>query len=145
MRAKIRYLSIEITPPGDFTLSSPDAVTNYFSETDWEPHQESIYVLALSSGLRVCKKEICKGGLTKVDVTPSAIFRFVMLAGCEKFILVHNHPSLNNSPSDEDVRLTSRIERGGKILGLTLVDHIIVSRGTNPFSFRREGLMGNEA
>jgi len=58
--------------------------------------------------------------------------------GIASILLLHNHPSGDPSPSDEDVRLTKRIRQAGDILGIPLLDHIIIAeRGT--FSFKEQG------
>ena len=58
--------------------------------------------------------------------------------GVASILLLHNHPSGDPSPSDEDVRLTKRIRQAGDILGIPLLDHIIIAeRGT--FSFKERG------
>lgn len=56
------------------------------------------------------------------------------------FILLHNHPSQDVSPSREDAEITERLAGLGNLMQLTLLDHIIVG-GTNYFSFREAGLL----
>jgi DNA repair protein RadC len=54
--------------------------------------------------------------------------------------VVHNHPSGDPTPSDDDIRLTRRLTEAGKILGIRLLDHVVVSRDSH-FSFRSHSLV----
>lgn len=58
-------------------------------------------------------------------------------------ILFHNHPSGNTSPSEYDIKLTERFEKGGELLGIQILDHIIVSKNGN-YSFKEHDLIGGE-
>jgi DNA repair protein RadC len=55
-------------------------------------------------------------------------------------MLVHNHPSENPRPSPEDLKATENIEAAGKLIGIKLLDHIVVSRDgcTSIFEFREK-------
>lgn len=55
-------------------------------------------------------------------------------------ILVHNHPSGDPTPSDEDIRVTKRLCEAGELLGIKVLDHIIVAGGRY-LSFREQGLI----
>lgn len=68
-----------------------------------------------------------KGSEAHLIVSLSAIFRFILLTGGTSFIVAHNHPSGDVSPSSEDIKFSQDLEAGGKMLGLKLVDSIIVS------------------
>ena len=58
-------------------------------------------------------------------------------------ILFHNHPSGNTSPSKEDIELTEKFEKGGALLGIQVLDHIIIGR-YNYFSFLEHEKMSKE-
>jgi DNA repair protein RadC len=55
-------------------------------------------------------------------------------------VLVHNHPSGDPAPSDDDVVLTRKLVAAGALLGLAVVDHVIIGRG-GYFSFTDSGLL----
>ena len=61
-------------------------------------------------------------------------------AGAASVIVVHNHPSGDPTPSDDDIRLTRRRWRRGSILGIRLLDHVVVSRDSH-YSFRSHALV----
>ncbi len=67
------------------------------------------------------------GTVTFCPVSPADVLRFVLLSTGVAFILAHNHPSGDPTPSNDDVALTSRIVEGARILGLKCLDHIIVT------------------
>jgi DNA repair protein RadC len=86
----------------------------------------------------ICKEVISIGTLTASLAHPREIFSPAIGKAAAGIILVHNHPSGDPSPSDEDMRVTKRIAQAGQILGINLVEHLIVSeRGT--FSFKATG------
>lgn len=71
-------------------------------------------------------------------VSPKDIFQFALDKNAVLMILVHNHPSGDPNPSEDDVNITRRIKNGADLLGLELADHIII--GDNDyFSFREHG------
>jgi DNA repair protein RadC len=56
------------------------------------------------------------------------------------FELIHNHPSGDTTPSQQDLEITHRLSKKEKIIGMNMVDHIIIG-GNNFFSFEDEGLL----
>ena len=69
---------------------------------------------------------ISKGSVNYAYVSPRDIFRYAFDFEAVLFVLIHNHPSGDPSPSEDDVRITNRIHKGAQILELELVDHIII-------------------
>lgn len=81
---------------------------------------------------------ISQGTLTASLAHPREIFKGAILSNAAGVILIHNHPSGESEPSDEDVRLTQRIRQAGNILGIELVDHYILAEN-NSYSFKNSG------
>jgi DNA repair protein RadC len=77
---------------------------------------------------------------------PREVLKPVLAFSAYAFILVHNHPSGDPSPSEADLRLTRRIVEASKILQLQLIDHVIIGTpapGRNSyFSFKEAGAIG---
>lgn len=69
------------------------------------------------------------GSISSANVDVKQIFEETIKTGMSKFILVHNHPSGDATPSMQDLELTKRIEEGAKLLGLQLLDHIVIGDG----------------
>ncbi|MFC2021376.1 JAB domain-containing protein [Chloroflexota bacterium] len=63
----------------------------------------------------------------------------VIVNNCVSVIFVHNHPSGDPTPSEDDIKLTERLAQVGEIMGIDVLDHIII--GNNKYlSLKREGL-----
>lgn len=89
----------------------------------------------------IAVENISIGSLNSSLVHPREIFKTAIKKSSAAAILVHNHPSGDPRPSNEDIEVTKRISEGGKILGIEILDHVIIGDG-NYFSFKDEGLMG---
>jgi DNA repair protein RadC len=101
-----------------------------------EKRQEYLIVFYLNARYELLQKELVgKGSLNKLLITPKEIFAPAIQSPCAFLIVVHNHPSDNPQPSDEDITFTSRIQEAGEILGIPLLDHLIVTKHAY-FSFR---------
>jgi len=119
-------------PPGESpTVSTPGEAARVLRKI-WEPGQmqlrEQFVVLLLNSAKKClgwCK--ISSGGTTATIVDPAAIFRVAMLANASSIIVAHNHPSGNLDVSAADEKLTKRVMEAGKLLGISLEDHIILT------------------
>ena len=77
------------------------------------------------------------GTINRSIVHPREIFKEAYLTSSSKFICLHNHPSGDVNPSIEDIRLTKSLIEIGKLQGIGLLDHIIVS-DNNYYSFCEE-------
>jgi DNA repair protein RadC len=62
-------------------------------------------------------------------VHPREVFRDAIAVGAVALILAHNHPSGDPEPSEDDVRLTRRLQRCGETLGIEVLDHLVVGAG----------------
>ena len=89
---------------------------------------EVMYVVCLDGRNRVTHlSEVERGGLHGCSVSPRDILRVVLMCGASAFILVHNHPSGDPTPSGEDITMTKKVEQAAKLVGVPLVDHIIIA------------------
>lgn len=80
------------------------------------------------------------GTLNASLVSPREVFRIAVLYSAASLVLVHNHPSGDPEPSDEDLALTRRLANGGELLGIEVLDHVVIgSQGI--VSLRARGLM----
>lgn len=91
--------------------------------------EEYIYIIGVNNyGELLGCMEISHGTVNATLATPREIFMKLLLLGAASFFLIHNHPSQHVEPSKEDILLTERIKRSGKLLGIPLLEHIIVGR-----------------
>jgi DNA repair protein RadC len=91
---------------------------------------EELWVLALDGrhGLRAARL-VARGGLHGLHVAPRDILRVAVRDGASAIVLVHNHPSGDPRPSDEDIMFTKHVARVAREVGTPLLDHVIVARG----------------
>lgn len=91
--------------------------------------QEALWVILLDTRNRVLKMtEIYKGSLNTSVVRTGEIFRPAIETAAAAIIIAHNHPSLDPSPSPEDINVTRQIVQAGKLLDIECLDHIIIGR-----------------
>lgn len=89
--------------------------------------REIVKVIILNSQNVVIKiKNISHGGTNSANVDPKDLLSEVIKVGAPKIIMVHNHPSGNSMPSQQDIEFTKRMEHASEILGIQLLDHIII-------------------
>lgn len=92
---------------------------------------ESFFVLVMNAKhLVVGIHQVSRGTITHVSIQPADILRVVLAAGTPAFILVHNHPSGNAEPSNDDMEVTRKVANAAKMLGLQLLDHIVIAHNT---------------
>lgn len=79
------------------------------------------------------------GGISSCLIDPKIVYATALKARASSIVLAHNHPSGNLKPSTSDIHLTEKLADAGKLLDLTLLDHLIVTP-YNYYSFADEGL-----
>jgi DNA repair protein RadC len=89
----------------------------------------------------VCERPVALGTLCDCPVGPREVFRPLVLEAAARFVVLHNHPSGDPTPSPEDVAITRRLVEAGTLMGIALVDHLVIGRG-GYVSFRDAGLLG---
>ena len=104
-------------------------------------HHEEVWMILLNSCMQIIgSSQVSKGGLEHAFVDVRIIYQTALMAHATGFILVHNHPSGDPTPSTEDKKLTEQIRAGASVLGLTLADHIVIG-DQQYFSFRENKLL----
>jgi DNA repair protein RadC len=83
---------------------------------------------------------VSTGTLSASLVHPREVFRDAIRHSASSVVLVHNHPSGDPEPSEEDLRITRRLVDAGKIIGIDVLDHIIIGKDTFR-SFKEKGLI----
>lgn len=103
-----------------------------------EKKQEYLVVLYLNARQELVLKEVVGvGSLNSLQITPKEIFSHALKTPCASIIVVHNHPSHDPAPSDDDIHFTRKIHEAGEIMGIPLVDHVIICK-SGYFSFRED-------
>jgi len=116
-------------------------VAGYYLPLMKDLRREVFRVLLLSRANRLIKEvTISEGTLDASIVHPREVFREALLEPAAGVILIHNHPSGNPSPSEEDLRITKQLVEAGRLLGIRVYDHIILA-GESYQSLADEGLI----
>lgn len=84
--------------------------------------------------------EVSVGSLTAALVHPREVFKAAILASAAAIILVHNHPSGDPEPSQEDHAITERLKQAGTLLGISVLDHVVIGHDAYR-SFAETGLL----
>jgi DNA repair protein RadC len=109
---------------------------------DLRDHKKEHFVIFyLDSRNQEIKREIISvGSLNANLVHPREVFEPVVKNSVAQIILAHNHPSGDPEPSEDDLEITKRLVESGKILGIEVVDHIIITK-TGFISFKEKNLL----
>lgn len=90
--------------------------------------QEIIKTILLDNRNQIIKiVTVAIGGINASSVEVREIFSEPIKTNAAKIILVHNHPSGDITPSSDDIKITRKISEAGKVFGIELIDHIIIS------------------
>ena len=120
--------------------SSADASTllhTYLADVD----REHFVIILLNQKNRVIGvNTVSMGSLTASIVHPREVFKGAILSNAASIICGHNHPSTDCQPSKEDRAITARLVEAGKLLGISILDHVIIGGDGRYFSFADENL-----
>lgn len=120
-------------------IRGPDDVLTALGPKLKREQREHFVVLLLNARHEVHSREtVSVGSLNASIVHPREVFRPAILAGAASIVLVHNHPSGDPEPSEEDLTITKRLVQVGDLLGIGVLDHVIVAaRGVVSFRSRQ--------
>lgn len=123
-------------------ISSSDDVERLMRPTVDDLPYEECWVLYLTSSNRVIERmRVSQGGVQATVVDHRLIVKRALELLSTQIILVHNHPSGTPQPSEQDRRLTDRIVEACRLFDIKVLDHIIMARGNDSFSFRSHDLL----
>ena len=107
---------------------------------------EALWVVILN--VRMCvqgHREVTRGTLHSTTAPTAEVLQAALWGGGAAFILAHNHPSGDTTPSSDDIEATARIAAGATAIGLPLLDHVVCGLGTSgeviTTSLKSRGLM----
>jgi DNA repair protein RadC len=120
----------EIRGPEDVLAAWPELRT---------AEREVFGVLTLNARHEATRRVVVSiGSLNASIVHPREVFRVAVLYSAAVLVLVHNHPSGEPEPSEEDMAITRRLVEGGELLGIGVVDHVIIAaKGYTSFRARQ--------
>lgn len=112
-------------------VTAPEDVARVFIPLMRDLKREIFKVITLNSaGIITGENTVSEGGLAASIVEPRAVFRRAILGNAASLICVHNHPSGNPEPSEQDLRITRQLVEAGKLMGIPVHDHIIIAGST---------------
>jgi DNA repair protein RadC len=118
-----------------------DLLNNVYDEGLVELKEE-FFVIMLNRANRVLGiTKISSGGISGTVADTRLIFATALKAAASSIIISHNHPSGNTQPSTSDIQLTKNIAAAGKVLEISVLDHVIYTPGGAYYSFADEGLI----
>jgi len=131
-RKKINIVSLQIVKESHQWYSkrqiqSPDDAVEIARQFLGNPDREHLIAICLSTKYEPTHIEtVSIGSLDTTVAHPREMFKTAIMANSAAIILVHNHPSGNPEPSDEDQQMAKRVQETGKLLGIQLLDCIIL-------------------
>jgi DNA repair protein RadC len=124
-------------------LASADEVLGYIGFIR-NKRQEYLVCLSLDSGGHLITRRTVTIGLLNVSLAhPREVFAGPLKDRAAAVIIAHNHPSGIAEPSRDDIKTTQQLVAASQLLGISLQDHVIVTKASY-FSFRRNGLLLND-
>lgn len=143
----LRYVKEQSVPYMDYMkanhATSPDKVAEIMNDVFniEELPEEHTFLLCLNTKNHITNiSEVSHGTINASLVRPADVFKRALVANANAIILVHNHPSGDISPSQDDVAVTNRLRDCGDMLGVPVLDHIIIGHDRY-YSFKEKGLL----
>ena len=107
-------------------LNSLDAFRHFRSHFAW--NQEEVHVVAMNSNqIPIATRLIFRGTVDFCLFHPRDIFRFLIVMNASGFMIAHNHPSGDSTPSYPDIILTKKLIAAAKLLQIDFIDHLILT------------------
>ena len=109
-------------------IRGPDDVVAFVGLKLKKEQREHFLVLLLNARHEVMGREtVSIGSLNASIVHPREVFKPAITTSAASIILVHNHPSGDPEPSEEDLSITKRLVEAGELLGIGVLDHVIIA------------------
>ena len=112
------------------TMGSPDEVTRWanMALNMGQLAEEEFWMICLDTKNNVCGVHmVSRGNLNSSIVHPREVFKRALINNAASIIVLHNHPSGNPLPSQNDIDVTRRLKEAGELMGIPLMDHIIIA------------------
>lgn len=124
-----------------YQVKNPWDIYKYYMESMRYLKEEIFKTVLLNTKNEIITDiDVSHGTLNSSLVHPREVFKQAIKKSANKIILIHNHPSGNVEPSNEDMHITDRLIECGKIIGIEVIDHIIIGDGIY-YSFKESRKM----
>ena len=102
--------------------------------------EERVYCIAMNTKNEIISfSQIAQGSINNCNFDVKGLFKTILLCNASKFILIHNHPSGDSSPSERDYQVTEKIKEASKIMGIEFLDHIVIAQNGYTSCYDRKG------
>ncbi len=121
-------------------LNEPELAASYLTQRYFSADQELVGALFLDTQGRLIDERILyQGTINRTALEPRLILRTALDLSADKFVLFHNHPSGDPTPSADDLHFTRRLSDAAELLGIRLVDHLVIGTGNRWVALGRHG------
>lgn len=111
-----------------FKIKGPEELAKHAIDIQYDD-QENCLVISLDGANQIIdKKIVTKGLVNQSQLHPREVFRQAIKDNAVSIAVIHNHPSGCLNPSQADCGITKRLYEAGKIIGIDILDHVIVSK-----------------
>jgi len=138
-RYSVEVVRHEIAEAQPYRVERPAVVAELFKADADRITQESLWVMTLDgrNGLMGIDR-VYTGTATGTSVRIGELFRYAIAAGGVGIVLVHNHPSGDAEPSEQDIKLTEEVIAASRVLDIEILDHLVLGAGGSYRSIRSE-------
>lgn len=124
-----KRMNLEVENINELKANTPELIFNYYKEKLKNKKQEYFYAVYLDNRKRIIKDELLFiGTINNSMIHPRDIFKHAYINSATSIILIHNHPTGNIFPSKNDIDTTNKLVEIGKLLGVSILDHIIIGK-----------------
>ena len=123
-----KRINKEVVSINNLKITSTEMVYKYYKDIIGDKKQEYFYCIYLDNNKKIIKDKLLFIGTINYSIVhPREVFKEAYLLSASSIICVHNHPSGNLEPSNEDIDLTNRLKEIGNLLGINVIDHVIIT------------------
>lgn len=130
--------------PTDDKLNNPEMISHMMCEIFRADRkaEEHVWVIAFTKKFSLIGIfDVSHGTASASLISTREIFVRLCLCGAVQFVLVHNHPSGDTTPSVEDIKVTERMKEAGQLMDIPCMDHIIIGKNGAYYSFTEHNIL----
>ena len=141
-----RRIYMTVNEKDIINCTDPLVIIQYFNTLFLDQYQEEFYVIYLDQKKKYLdKKRLFVGSINQSIAHPREIFKLAYLLSASFIICIHNHPSGDPTPSNEDIQLTERLYQLGNFHAIYLIDHIIIGRNQYYSFYENHQILNNKS
>lgn len=136
---KAPKLALVVAEPGskvDMTISTPCDAERFLEPLKYSPEEKFLAVMLNARHEVMGVTEISHGTVSASLVHPREVFKAALLANAYAIIVAHNHPGDSRTASPEDIQTTKQLNEAAKVMGISILDHLIITRDREAYSIR---------